>query len=399
MEYSPESLDYTMEGYVGKTKETERIEKACAAICKEYKDASIAQVSLAKIHDSKEIREIERAIEDLTGFRRVNIIVKNDKVFNAYTMPGSMCVKAITNKMPNMPTAHGKKYYDESHGYYCMIVLHATIFAELEPDECTAIILHEVGHNFDHTMTNWLFDLYVWAITLPSGPLSALFNIYRTEIQTGIETIVKILDYIPIFPLFANYIGEGLRALDMLLGPLGATTTIYRLLTYAERNPGTAILGMTRVHQETFADSYVNSLGYGDPMIRAINKIDTRNYSTKINPAIELWTGAGQAASAILLMFMDPHPENQTRAKNILDDMKRASEDKDMPAHVRKAIKEDYKRQKKAYDDFLKVDPDERNAVITRFARRFKESLFGGRVDFRVVLMNLLGGTSAMRNR
>ena len=165
------------------------------------------------------------------------------------------------------------------------------------------------------------------------------------------------------------------------------------------RSPATAPFGMFRVHEETFADSYVNSMGYGDAMIRAINKLDTRDYSTRINPVVELWTGSGQAACAILLMFMDSNPENQTRAKNILNDMKRASEDKDMPAHIRKAIKEDYKRQKKAYDEFLQVDPDERNAVITRFARRFKESLFGGRVDFRVVLMNLLGGTSAMRNR
>lgn len=400
LDYSPESLDIALEGYVGKTKETERIEKACKAICDQYKGSGIVGTSLAKIHDSREIRDIERAIEDLTGFRKVSIIVANTTdVSDMGTVPGSMCVKAVMNKFPSMPTAHGKRYYDESHGYYCYIALPAGLFAEFEPDECTAWILHEVGHNFDHTMTCWLFDLYLWAITLPSGPFSALLNVYRTEYNMAIDTIVRVLDYIPIWPLFNNFVGETIRHLDMLLGPLGVYSTIYRLLNHACKYPTSTTIGMLTVHQETFADSYVNSMGYGDAMIRAINKMDTRDYSTRTNPLFELWTGSGKAACAILLMFMDPHPEAQTRAKNILNDMKRVAEDKNVPPQMRKAIKADYERQKKAYDDFLKVDPDERNGVITRFARRFKESLFGGRVDFRVVLMQLLGGTSAMHGR
>jgi hypothetical protein len=185
----------------------------------------------------------------------------------------------------------------------------------------------------------------------------------------------------------------------MLLGPLGALSKIGTLLQHSADNPASAISGGLRVHQEVFADSYVNSLGYGDAMIHALGKLDQRNYSTKINPVVELWTGSGDAACAILLMFIDPHPENQSRAKQILNDMKRVSEDKNVPPHLRKAIKEDYARQKKAYDDFVNADPDERNAVCTRFARRMKENIFGGRVDFRLVLLSLVGGTSAMQSR
>jgi hypothetical protein len=397
--FSKESLDFTMEGYLGKTKETAIIEDNCKVLCKKYKGASIVDISKADIHNSTEIKNIQNAIEKLTGFRQVSIIVKNNITLNAYTVPGSMLVKTSVNKFPNMPTAHGKKYFDESHSYFCLIVLNASMFAELEPDECTAFILHEVGHNFDHTLTYWLFDLYVWACTLPSGPLSVILNVYRTEVRAAVDNVLKLLDYIPILPILSNYGTETIRKFGMLLGPLGAVTNISLIIMNAIDNPTAAILGGTRVHQEVFADSYVNSMGYGDAMIRALNKVDKRDYITNVNPALELWTGAGSAATAILCMFMDPHPENQSRAKHILNDMKELANNKDIPANVRKAIKDDYARQKKAYDDFLEVDKDERNARCTRFARKFKESVFGGRCDFRLVLLKLLGGTSAMHNR
>ena len=399
IEHTIESLIPVTEGYVGRTKETQIIEDNCAALCKKWKDASIAKVSMADIHNSKEIRNIEAAIEKLTGFRKVDIVVFNKTQVNAYTMPRSMLVRCAENRMPTMPTAHGKRYYDESHQYYCYIALYAQIFVELLPEEATALILHEVGHNFDHTITFWMFDMYFWAMSLPSAPLGPIMAYLRTEVRAGIDTIVKVLDYIPIVPLAKNYFMETMKIFGMILGPLGAATTIANILNAVANNPSGAIMGGLQVHQETFADSYVTSLGYGDAMIHAINKWDTVNYTTKHGALIEAWTGSGSAAAALMLMFVDPHPEHQSRARKILDDMKNVSEDKNVPPKMRAVIKADYARAKKAYDDFLQVDPDERNAVCTRFARKMKEACFGGKVDFRVLILSLLNAESAVQGR
>ena len=398
MDHTLESLMPVIEGYVGRNKHTQKIEDACRSLCKKYKGASIPTISTAEINNSKEITEIQRAIEDLTGFKTVDIVVFNRSIVNAYTLPKSCIQRIATNKMPTVPTAHGKLYYDDSHSYYCLIVLYAELFAKLEADEVTAFILHEVGHNFDHTLTWFLFDAYVWVLTMPGAPLSPLINWFRTEVRASYEHIVKILDYIPLVPIVRNYFDETLKGLGMLLGPLGGATTLLNVLEQIIKNPTGMVISGSRVHQELFADSYVTALGYGDAMIHALNKVDTEYYSTKNGALVEAWTGSGQAAAAILLMFVDPHPENQSRARRILDDMEDLSKNKDLPPKFRKAVAEDHKRCKKAYNDFLEVDPDERNAVCTRFSRRLKESCFNGKVDFRLLLVNLLGGTRATYN-
>ncbi len=394
-----DSLDMTTEGYVGRVKETAKIEAACKKICDKYKGKGIVSISNAEIHGSPEIKEIEEAIQDLTGFRKVDIVVQNDTRPNAATAKKSIICRAISNEMPLMPTEHGKRYYDKSHDYYCHIELNAGIFAEFEPDECTAFILHEVGHNFDHTLSFWLFDIFMWIITLPAGPISILRNIFRVQIQFVIDSLFKLLDYLPIVPIVRNLRIETLRSFDILLGPLGVTSKIFKYLERIEKDPESLLIGGIRVHSEMFADSYVNSMGYGDALIRAVNKLEKREYVTKNGPVIEFWTGAGEVSTALMAMFLDPHPEAQTRARLLLDDMEKTSKDSTLPSHMRRSLAEQHKRMKKAYDEFVEADPVERDAVCTRFARRMKESLFGGKIDLRALAVILLGGTSAMRGR
>jgi Zn-dependent protease with chaperone function len=394
-----DSLDMTTEGYVGRVKETQEIEKNFKVLHERYKNAGLVDISLADIHGSREIKNIESALEDLTGFRKVDIIVKNETVVNAYTCPGSLVCRAISNDMPTIPTDHGKRYYDKSHSYYCMIVIYAKMFEMMEADELTATVLHEIGHNFDHTISNWLFDLLIWVMTIPSGPIGVLKNIFRTQVQYIIDSLLKVLDYIPIIPILKNFGVETIRGFGMLLGPLGAVSQISSIIQNVADNPAGAALGGIRVQSETFADSYVNSMGYGDAMIRAFNKMEQWNYVTKHGGFIEFWTGSGYVAASMLMMFIDPHPEMQSRARYMLDEMEKTAKDKDVPPHMRKALAEQHKRMEKAYKEFLQADKDERNATCTRFARRIKESLFGGKVDIRLVLLQLMNARSAMQSR
>ena len=387
------------EGYVGKTKECLAIEKQCAILCARYHDAGFIDTATADIHDSREIHNIEELLEDLTGFRQVKIIVMNKNQMNAGTCPGSVVIRNVTSEMPNCPTDHGRRYYDKKHHYFCMIVINAEMFVQMDPDEVTAFILHEVGHNFDHTLSYWLFDCITWIATLPSGPLSILMKAYAPEISWGWHSLFKILEYIPLVPIFKNLRISLIRGFGMLLGPLGAYTSIINVLERIADNPAGAALGASMIHRETFADSYAASMGYGDALIRGLNKMDKENYITKAGPVVEAWTGAGSAAAALVLMFCDPHPENQSSARLILDDMERATHDKTIPPNMRAALAADHKRCKQAYEEFVSADKDSQNAICTRFSRKLKEALFNGKVDFRLLIMRLFNAQSALQQR
>lgn len=409
-----DSLDVATEGYIGNTKYVEKLVKACDAACRTMAGkGNVMDVSFSRIDGSKEIRNIEMVLKEMFGFKDACIRVFNSAgrivmspigpiiVFaddiGAYTYPYSPILRNVTSDMPRMPTAHGERYYDNAHQYFCYIVTYSRMFTLLNGEEMAAIILHEVGHNFDVTMTNYIFDLISWILTLPSPVpmVSAVLKAAGTHIRFAWDSITKILDYIPIVPLFFNLGITGYKAFTWLLGPLGLATRLMQIVT---RTLNRGLTYPLEAPTEAFADSFVAAHGLGSAFISALNKLEQTEYVTTFGPLVELWSGSGAALGSFAGLFLDPHFETQSRAKLILREMEEVSNDPNLPKPLRKAAKDDYNRCKKAYDKFLQADPDERNACVTRFSRNVKEHVFGGSVDIRALFWARFG-TKATDNR
>ena len=412
--YDFDNFDIVSEGYVGNTKYVEKLVKACNAACKTMDgNRGIMGHSFSKLDGSREIKNIEMILKEMFGFRDMCLRVFNSAgrvVFGPYgpififkddigahTYPYSPIMRNITSDMPRLPTAHGERYYDSNHQYFCYIVTYSRMFTELNGEEMAAVLLHEVGHNFDVTLTNYIFDLIGWAITLlsPTRLISSIVRIAGPQLINIWDSITKILDYIPIVPLFFNLGITGYKGLMYLCGPFGLLTRLFSILS------GVVNRGLTyplEAPKEAFADSFVAAHGLGAAYISALNKLEQTQYVTTYGPIVELWSGCGPALATFAGLFLDPHFENQSRAKLILDEMKEVSEDPNLPKPLRKAAKDDYNRCKRAYENFLKADPDERNACVTRFSRNLKENLFGGRVDLRSIFWARFG-TKATDNR
>lgn len=398
MDYTTEDLDYVIEGYVGKTKECQAIEKQFASIKKRFFQngrGDFLNVSLSDVHGSPEMKEISRQLEKLTGFRTVEIIVRNSAMVNMYTMPAAMILRSGEG-LPQLPVQHGKRYYDEKHCYFCYVCIYQQMIAELEPAELTAILLHEVGHNFDHTLSAWIFEWIVWgqAIVM-GGPLTVLLNFVRTEYRYVLDWIQKLFDYTAIIPLIKNGSLNIRRYMNMALGPIGRVSTIADMLLYSVDNPALMVLAGFRFQSEPFADSYATSLGYGPELISSFDKMEKRNIITNCGPLPEFWTGFGSGAIALIYMFIDEHPESQTRCKLILEAMRDVANDPQMPKSMKKAAMDEYNRTKKAYDAYLQADPDKRNACILRFTRDLREKIFGGKMDFRSWIYNAVNPVRA----
>lgn len=386
-------LTPTTEGFIGKTSNLKKIEAIFNKICKEFNGADFVKISTTDIHNRPEIKQVEKLLEDEFGFSCVNLFVVNSVVANAFTYPRSAIVRAITSDMPMIPTTHGRKYYDNNHCYNACITINSKMFTILNGEELTGIVLHEVGHLFDVTLTNYLTDLIFWYISGQYGALTLICKLFSAEIGILNNFLSKVLDYLVIPTLLSNAGFLINKGISHVMGPLGGLSTIGTiLLTSSPEQLGLGILG---VNSEKFSDSFANSYGYGPASISAFDKLDREGFVSDKGKVIEAWTWSGNALLAPIIMLIDPHPEYQTRAKMILEDAKRAANDPKMPRSMRSIAIANYKAAEREYQKYVDMPDEEYRGCCARFSRQIKDRLFGGKVDLRACFY-MLAGSSAM---
>ena len=372
------------EGYIGKTKNLIEIEHKIDQMIKNYGPRSSVEKSYHDLEDCPEKKDIQDLICREFGFDSASIVIQPVAISNAKTMPRSFLVRDFTNGMPTSLTLHGEKYYDTSHKYDFVMALYTELFdGRFTPGEITALILHEIGHNFDITTMTYVADWVFWGQCLATGNiLYALFRNYAAKILWRIENLILRIRPLTIL---MNIGIDILKILNMVAGPLGIPFRLASLLKNTVVTPKDMLSG---IGAEKFADSFANAYGYGAEMITVLDKLDKYLVTTDKGIIADTWTWMGDACATIIMMFLDPHPENQTRARMMLDDMKKLSESKDVPPHVRKKVQNDYKACKKAYDDFLKVEKGDRDGLALRLSRNFKEDALNGKVSFFTYFYN-----------
>jgi Zn-dependent protease with chaperone function len=394
-------LQSVTEGFVGKTKNIEAITKNFKVLVDKYKDIGedIIKVATTDINNSKEIRNIEQLIEEEFGFGTAVVFVENTVMANAMTFPKSAMLRKLSNDMPEAPLGHGGRYYDKNHSYFFTVNITARLFSLLTAEELTAILLHEIGHNFDITLSCYILDIIGWICCLPVGALKTtaldtlLHKLLGPYIGAGKFWILKLLDAMVIPAILGNLFLTVHNGIKHVLGPLGATTELVENVVNQINSNGAGnflaqipVSGLG-VGREKFADSFANSYGYGPSLISALDKMEQNKMVMNRGSFVEAWTWSGQAIIVPVMMLLDPHPETMSRCHMIMEDARKASEDPRMPAKLRAVAKENYKQCVKAYK-YYKDMPDRENSAL-KFSRNLKDRIFGGRMDIRTYLYTM----------
>ena len=385
-------LQPTTEGYVIKSKYIAEMEKCVTALHDSVKNASELELSIkaSALSTNPNVKELELLLQKEFGFGWIDINIDASAYINAVTVPNSAIIGKITRSIPQLPVEHGGRYYDSNHERFVFINFTAGTIAKLEPDEIMAIMLHEIGHVFDITLTTFLVDLVLWILAASNG-VGAIFG----RIIEPLKTLITLkglqwLDYLIIPAILKNLLFIGNTALSKVLGPLGGVTQIASICTTAMQNFSLkSFVPFANFAGERFADSFVTAYGYGDALIRALDKVDQKSYSTGTNKFFEVWSWSGGALIVPLMILIDPHPETQTRCKMILEDCEKAMKDPTMPKKMRPIAQQRYKIAKKAYENYLAMPDEEQANAGARFARATKEKLFGGKLDFRSYIFKL----------
>ena len=393
-----ESLSVVTEGYVGKTKEIKKIEELFNQMIKKYNTEGLFDPSCKKLDESAEKKAIEKLLEKEFGFKSAEIKIMPSAMANAFTVPSSLLLRDGLRSMPTSLTAHGEKYYDEKHAYDFFMVLCGELFSgKYTGSEITGLMLHEVGHNFDVSTLSYIGDFVYWVMCFADGAILQPFighilSRYMYEFVawltnlTPISFISKLSDY-------------GIKYGSQLLGPLGNALTLFNIVRKNQINLSAVINIPFGFSGERFADSFAAAYGYGPELMSALHKLDTQTQQLDKGFIVDTWTWSGSIAPSILCLLIDPHPETQTRAKALLEDMEKLANNEQLPKNIRAACKAEYIRSKKGYDLFVQVDPDQKKAITQRFMRKSKDYLFGGKVDLRIYLLNTSALQGAVSNK
>lgn len=390
------------EGYVGKTSSLIKIEEAFDELVNEVKSglgdgqdlkdraSKIVKVNKMNLNWDKRLRAVETLFEKEFGFKKMELVVQNQIFDNAFTLVKSKFTRANTNKFPELPTKHGQKYMDTSGQYVCSVWVNSTLFANFTGGEILAIILHEVGHNFEMASKSW-FAESIGKILLDEAyetkeedakKFDDLIDEYKWIYKRRTETQNRELSKLTLSRVMAFIRSVKFSFLSKLLDNIFTPIILPLQWLVIKRIP----LYWKKVGGEVFADSFAAAYGYGPELMSSFRKLEDESVA---DGGANTFTGSVNYTLSIiprLLSFvLDVHPANQARLKRQLIDLERIANDPNTPPMTKKLVQRDLEEARKIYAKYL----DGSGSAIRSFMRKLQENYFKGSFDFRAYLIEI----------
>lgn len=385
----------------------------------------------------KEIREVEKILGKLFGFKEAILELRAMGYANAYTILTRFniddIVKDLTKKNKRINDGKTIKFTaDSNKTLYCVCGLEMFTLAGLTAGEYLAVILHEIGHNFyyDDRELSVAYRLTSGIFIMKSILLELMND--KGKLKDKLLTAQALTSYIPggdkLRIAAANFIRENksLAELDLALNNLkGAGIAmvsifapffyIYEHIKYFSKYmagivtkaamsfaslPMFALAMFTNgdgYQNEKFADNFATSFGYGQEIIAGQKKFDIgrttagsdMKYPTKGTTAafqlLTLPTDIINTTSKIVGFLGYVHPNSITRCKDQLKYLK-AHEKSIKDPRMKKLLLEDIKqceKELKGLDElYIKTQQNKRRYASAIYYQ--VSSMIGG--DFKEYL-------------
>lgn len=389
--------------YQGKSKNLMEAEKYLAVIIKKLKSFEYASREYYKYNpnNSKELEKVKECFCKEFGFGEFDLNFDPRPVINGYTVPSYGIITLINSSMPMLPLRRGEKYYDKSHNYYCYINIFTALIIELDltPGETMAIILHEVGHNFDVSIPSVIARKAAIILTLLTAPQQLLFldifsYIYAMQDKLLTTAAHYVPDVMKIYSKFSMLFDDfsSIFADLRIVGDVIKAIMQGGVANFAIRS---AIGGAG----EVFADSFAVSYGYGKETVSAMDKISNIYYNNKrfkyreklmhvkgLNTLID----AENVMVHIAISIVDPHPQSETRMIFAIKRLEELSKDNSLTPAQRKIIKNDLEAAKKIRETNMKMEHEEERGAYASMLRKYLLDKTDGALDIKAFLLRLL---------
>jgi len=306
-------------------------------------------------NDSDEITQIKKLLSELFGFEQVHFTVIPSKTMNACTIPFCWELKKPERKDFEIEKTPNGLRYKNPQGKSLYVYMNSYTIEMCTPRECTAILLHEIGHNFYAVE-----DYYKYARSnIINRSIIQVFyflvlGIYTRNIALillGVKSIIEIFAFCKSPQKYqdrilklrtSNYDAKTkdygfikkslIVILNAITGIIGVAFSPFTLLltlpaVYVQKicNKFTSNVDNHEYLGEKFSDDFTASYGYAKEVANVFKNGRKLSYSGSLTqniPILNMINSYNDAVYNSTLFLTDPHPERHQRCVNMLNKLK-----------------------------------------------------------------------------
>lgn len=384
------------EAYFGKTPEILEAEAQLNKFRnKHMKNYVLKNIS---VNSDPDLIMFDRMIEKIFGFGCFTLKIINSPIANGFTLPVDYRFDAVRDGSDIIADKKGFKF-KKKFDYSVIVYSYSGII--FNPDfttgEIMAMILHEIGHNFNSalskkngTMVNLFVTIQFLKLVAEFLSMPVLFvndipdalKTYSNEFRKFADkkgrewrengsALILIYDIYKWINILKTNVGYTMAQLvNVLTLGLGSafTTIITKLLNLL--SPAAIINALTgliwlpmKYRSERTADNFATMYGYGSETISLMNKMSYKEKDSadiimrnanKV-PVLSTIIHLNELPAFLLLTAFDEHPKAITRCQDQLDLLKREVTKDDLDPKMKKAILIDIKACESQLNDFAKI--------------------------------------------
>ena len=339
----------------------------------------------------KENDNICKLLSKVFGFKDAYLYWIPSSVVNAYTISvQALLLFGESKDFVEKRTDRG--FYDTSHRTVLTVYVYTSMLFEnvnMTARELTAVILHEIGHNFDYSkyhMVEFMLE------SVCTGGWTAFFANTNKMIEDHNQIKMNYYDMIK-KESDAIYGNESQRKkeaerykkaweklvkrgwLNNIVRYLSSSLLSLVNLPFMLLNQIGNIGGHTG---EQFADSFATSYGYGSELVSGLQKMSNSTDVKKRSAGLQIMEDLNRTQNEILTVVTgEVHGNNQERCKECIKKLRSDLKKEDYPAGMKAEIEREIKKLEDQYNSIIYATPDD-SIKITKFFRKLCELVFRG---------------------
>lgn len=414
-------MDFLMEKYMGKSKTLLEAEQVLGQLIAEIKKDPLKDYT----NHPLSIKFADLLTKQF-NFKKTFLTWNRTAEYapNAFTLFSS---DVFLHPMARIKACSDKGYYGDGK-HYAYIKASATMIPQLNltTEEVMALLMHEVGHNFDVSFYMLLSILVEFVMSIlesyanfmnpnknpslqqmdPNVVNSPEFTVsflagaglsraviqgfYMTPIGKDVRAFVvkiweKLLEAFPILKTAASQWNKFLSWFRRGVETTFSWTVLLAAPLEMCMSPYYHILTVPTRKTEQFADSFAATYGYAIPLATALNKLTSSNLLRDKPGESDIRRIARDLAQVnrdlmYTLMGAD-HGDNMTRMMSNIQYLKTEVKSSSYPAPMKQELLDQVKRLQSTYRNYLKADGDARFAIAA-WCRKMIHDIFDGRSDY-----------------
>ena len=395
------------EVYFGRTPQIQKLASQFSKFRSKYVTKNVFRFS-PLINQDEDLIKFNRMMEETFGFSCFSLIVINSSSVNAMTIPVSSLGLAFIGKGKLIEKTSSGIRYKKELGVSAIAYIYTGLLerAEFSDDEIFAILLHEIGHNFQDSLSKPLTNITVAAditgvltnmikdlsrgdifnaateifvpIVAKSNALKWVIN-FLHNLEVNNKTWVGIVDwYLTSTYQYAKDLIQSLIRFVYDLIPLSLGSVLFTLLSAIINNTIGAFSKIAGIEKENIADSFATMYGYGPELSSALYKFqDLKGLGglpyEVIDRTILLKNliALNNIPYVLIGMSFNEHPSEIARAANMADTLRYELENNKIDPKMKKTIEAEIKKIEKNTDEFISRiesgSPEQRDMYANAF--------------------------------